>query len=140
MESIFGGYVFLNFLELKSEFLLFLRFGRIVGIFVGIIINTPAWIVFLERGFTRVILRTSQNGEFKELLISRDLMEIELNGVHFRRLCFFNFLKLKSDFFTFPQIPPYFWDFFWYHHKYPCLDCFFGTRVYQGDFDDIQEW
>ena len=67
----------------------FLKFRLIFGIFVGIIINNPAWIVFLERGFTSVILTTSKNGEFKDLVISRDLMEIELNGVHFRRLCFF---------------------------------------------------
>ena len=65
------------------------KFRPIFGISVGIIINTPAWMVFLERGFTRVILTTSKNCEFKELLISWDLMEIELNRVHFRRLCFF---------------------------------------------------
>ena len=102
MESIFGGCVFLNFLKLKSEFFTgfcFLKFRHIFGIFVGIIINTPAWIVFLERGFTRVILRTSKNGEFKELLISRDLMEIELNRVHFRRLCFFELFGAEIRFF-----------------------------------------
>ena len=70
-----------------------------------------AWIVFLERGFTRVILTPSKHGEFKELLISRDLMEIELNGVHFLRLCFFELFATEIGFFDrifLSQIPPYF--------------------------------
>ena len=34
-------------------------------------------------------MTTWETGEFKELLISRKLLEIELNKVHFWRLCFF---------------------------------------------------
>ena len=62
-------------------------------------VEMGAWIVFLERGFTRVILTPSKHGEFKELLISRDLMEIELNGVHFLRLCFFELFATEIGFF-----------------------------------------
>ena len=60
---------------------------------------TPAWILFLERGFTTVILTISKHGEFKQSLISRDLMEIELNGVHFRKLCFFELFATEIGFF-----------------------------------------
>ena len=36
-----------------------------------------------------VVLTTCETGEFKELLISQKVLEIELNRFHFWRLCFF---------------------------------------------------
>ena len=46
-----------------------------------------------------MILTTWETGEFKELLISRKLLEIELNKVHFWRLCFFEVLGAEIQFF-----------------------------------------
>ena len=68
----------------------------------------------LERRISEVILRTSTNSEFELLLISRDLMKIEPNGVHFRRLCFFELFGPKIRFFDlifFTQILTYFFNF-----------------------------
>ena len=44
-------------------------------------------------------LTTWEIGEFKELLISRKLLEIELNRCHFRRLCFFEVFGAEIHFF-----------------------------------------
>ena len=44
-------------------------------------------------------MTTWETGEFKELLISRKLLEIELNKVHFWRLCFFEVLGAEIQFF-----------------------------------------
>ena len=77
-----------------------------------------------KRGYCGVIFMRSQWGEFKELLISRNLLEIELNGVHFWRLCFFELLATKIHFFDkkiFLQIPPYFLDQCRYTQKYTAL-------------------
>ena len=46
-----------------------------------------------------MILTTWETGEFKELLISRQLLEIELNKVHFWRLSFFEVLATEIQFF-----------------------------------------
>ena len=56
-----------------------------------------------------MILTTWEKGEFKELLISRKLLEIELNRFHFRRLCFFEVFEAEIHFFDqhfFEQICP----------------------------------
>ena len=137
---------FLSFLNWFSIFLpmsVFFKFRLIFGISVGIIMNIPAWIVFLECGFSRVILTRSKNCEFKELLISRDLMEIELNRVHFRRLCFFELFWAEIWFFyliCFLKFRLIFGIFVGSIINTPAWIVFFGTRVYQGNFDDIQEW
>ena len=44
-------------------------------------------------------MTTWQTGEFKELLISRQLLEIELNKVHFWRLSFFEVFASEIQFF-----------------------------------------
>ena len=54
--------------------------------------------VFKKHGCTRVILTRSKHGEFKKLFISRNLLEIELNGVHFWRLCFFELFAAEIRF------------------------------------------
>ena len=54
-------------------------------------------------------MTTWEIGEFKELLISRKLLEIELNRFHFRRLCFFEVFEAEIHFFDqhfFEQICP----------------------------------
>ena len=62
------------------------------------------------------ILTTWEKGEFKELLISRKLLEIELYRFHFRRLWFFELFVAEiyffDPYFVFAQIPPHKWDVF----------------------------
>ena len=45
-----------------------------------------------------MILTTWERGEFKELLIFRKLLDIELNKVHFWRLSFFEVLGAEIQF------------------------------------------
>ena len=53
----------------------------------------------LKTGICEVILTTWERGEFKELIIFRKLLEIELNKVHFWRLSFFEVLGTEIQFF-----------------------------------------
>ena len=56
-----------------------------------------------------MILTSWETGEFKELLISRKVLEIELNRFHFWRLCFFEVFEAEIHFFDqyfFAQISP----------------------------------
>ena len=52
-----------------------------------------------NRGYNRVIFTRSLYGEFKELLISRNLLEIELDGIYFWRLCFLELFEAKTQFY-----------------------------------------
>ena len=51
-----------------------------------------------------LVLSTCDTIEFKELLISRKILEIELNRFHFWRLCFFEVFEAEIHFFA--------WNFF----------------------------
>ena len=56
-----------------------------------------------------MILTTWEKGEFEDLLISRKLLEIDLNKFRFRRLCFFEVFGAEIHFFDqhfFEQISP----------------------------------
>ena len=47
---------------------------------------------------TMVFLTRSKNGEFNKLCISRNPSNIELNGVNFWRLCFFEVIAVEIIF------------------------------------------
>ena len=107
MQSIFGGNIFWNFSNLKFNFLTkkcLIFFFTIVGYFCPLFFYFISPIIMglkflFNRGYYRVIFMTSQWGEFKELLISRNLLEIEPNGVHFWRLYFLELFEAKVQFF-----------------------------------------
>ena len=130
MASIFGGYVFWNFSKLKSNFL-------IKKYNIGNIFFVTYWVIFgyFFSSFQDLLsasLLTAYNigwflwdhggGQFHELLISRNLLEIGLNGVNFWRLSFFLelFSHLKFDFLTkkyfiiFVNIVGYFYPLYFY--------------------------
>ena len=91
---------FCTFRSLNNFFLQFF-FRHNSGVFLPTIFFTSfrsllsALNFLFNRGYYRVIFMRSQWGEFKELLISRNLLEIELNGVHFWRLCFLELFEAK---------------------------------------------
>ena len=93
MESIFGGYVFWNFSKLKVNFF----FLPTIFIFIFPFIIDLKFL--FHRGYNRVIFTRSLYGEFKELLISRNLLEIELDGIYFWRLCFLELFEAKTQFY-----------------------------------------
>ena len=106
MEPIFGGFSFWNFSKLKVNFLTkkcFIVFFTIVGYFCPLFFTSFRYLLsvlkfLFNRRYYRVIFMTSQWGEFKELLMSRNLLEIELNGAHFWRLCFLELFEAKIQF------------------------------------------
>ena len=63
-----------------------------------------------------MILTTWESCEFKELLISRKLLEIELYRYHFWRLCFFELFGAEIHFFD-----PYFLRVLYYRWNHPFL-------------------
>ena len=99
MESIFGGYVFWNLSKLIFHFLTkkcYIFFFPIVGYFCRLfLLHFPNYygpeISFLIAD----IIGTFLWDKLKELLIPWNLLEIELNGVHFWRLCFLELFEAK---------------------------------------------
>ena len=89
-------------------------------------------------------MTTWETGEFKEFVISRKLLEIELNKVHFWRLCFFELFEAEIQFFDqqfFLQISPQnFKIVFKFLSSFPCGNSVLNFQIngdLRGNFDDM---
>ena len=91
--SVFGGYVFLKFLGLKSIF-----WTKNVFNFWAVFLMGDRSLISEITPISMVILKTWENGEFKELLISRKLLEIEPNRSFLEVMFFWSFRSWNHNF------------------------------------------
>ena len=73
-------------------------YGFFIKFWTGFLMGVWPSISEITR-ISEVILKTWENGDFTELLISRKLLEIEPNRVNFWMLCFFEVFASKIQFF-----------------------------------------